>query len=56
MELGCFVAGVVISSNGEQLVHKVGKIFTKFLIASLGLIVFPFLLSCEIPHSLCVSC
>ena len=23
MELGCFVAGVVLSSNGEHLVHKV---------------------------------
>ena len=23
MELGCFMAGVVLSSNGEHLVHKV---------------------------------
>ena len=23
MELGCFVAGVVLSSNGEHLVHQV---------------------------------
>lgn len=23
MELGCFMAGVVLSSNGEDLVHKV---------------------------------
>ena len=25
MELGCFMAGVVLSSNGEHLVHKVNR-------------------------------
>lgn len=25
MELGCFMAGVVLSSNGEDLVHKVAR-------------------------------
>ena len=25
MELGCFMAGVVLSSNGEHLVHKVSN-------------------------------
>ena len=37
MELGCFMAGVVLSSNGEHLVHKV---YTLPYIPSYLLIIF----------------
>lgn len=56
MELGCFVAGVVISSNGEQLVHKVNEVvkplrdfFSCLFFASIGLHVFPTFVLNEFP-------
>ena len=38
MELGCFMAGVVLSSMGEQLVHQVSisKISSSINIATVG--------------------
>jgi len=56
MELGCFVAGVVLSSNGEHLVHKVNELveplrdfFSCLFFASIGLHVFPTFVLNEFP-------
>lgn len=56
MELGCFMAGVVISSNGEHLVHKVNDLveplrdfFSCLFFASIGLHVFPTFVLNEFP-------
>lgn len=40
MELGCFMAGVVLSSNGEHLVHKVNrkdKLFSQYAVLDDGM-------------------
>lgn len=56
MELGCFMAGVVLSSNGEHLVHKVNELveplrdfFSCLFFASIGLHVFPTFVLNEFP-------
>lgn len=56
MELGCFVAGVVLSSNGEHLVHQVNELveplrdfFSCLFFASIGLHVFPTFVLNEFP-------
>ncbi|XP_073255813.1 transmembrane and coiled-coil domain-containing protein 3-like [Porites lutea] len=56
MELGCFMAGVVLSSNGEHLVHQVNELleplrdfFACLFFASIGLHVFPTFVLTEFP-------
>ncbi|XP_048588748.1 transmembrane and coiled-coil domain-containing protein 3 [Nematostella vectensis] len=62
MELGCFVAGVVISSHGEQIVklalhhiEPIRDVFSCLFFASIGLHVFPSFVLNELPITLALT-